>query len=73
MAPASAPPATATATAAPPPPEGTEASFSRPAAISSVMSFPLTCDRRSSILSSSASAPTVNHEAIEKSQPIVVH
>nr|GMC64741.1 hypothetical protein GOBAR_DD05469 [Ipomoea batatas]GME09153.1 hypothetical protein GOBAR_DD05469 [Ipomoea batatas] len=41
-----------------PPLEGTEASFSLPAAISLVMSFPSTWDKSRSILSASQSAPT---------------
>ncbi|KAL0924449.1 hypothetical protein M5K25_005280 [Dendrobium thyrsiflorum] len=51
---------TGAATATAPPPEGTEANFSLPEAISSVMSLPLTSDKRNSILSSSASAPTLH-------------
>uniref|UniRef100_A0A7C9DLY3 Uncharacterized protein n=1 Tax=Opuntia streptacantha TaxID=393608 RepID=A0A7C9DLY3_OPUST len=56
--PAAAPPTGAAATATAPPPAGTEASFSLPAAMSSVMSFPLTCDNSNSSLSSSGSIPT---------------
>lgn len=54
-----APPAGAATAMAAPPPDGTEANFSLPRAISSVISLPLTSERKNSILSSSASAPTV--------------
>jgi hypothetical protein len=56
-----APPAAgaAAATAIPPPSHGSEANFSLPAAMSSVMSLPLGWDSRSSIFSLSTSQPTV--------------